>query len=248
MGKVAGGVAHDFNNLIGVILNYATVIAEEVADRPHVRQDVEEIRLAAQRAADLTRELLLFSRRLPARLDVVDVTGVFRDMRRTLERALGPGIDLVIRCASGPCLVRADRGHLERVLMNLAVNARDAMPGGGKLTVTTTADLDESDPDLAQAALAPGRYVRIAVVDTGVGMSEETAARAFEPFFTTKAQGQGTGLGLATVYALVAEAGGTVTLRSTPGRGTTVAVLLPAARRAERTGADEKEMTSDARS
>jgi PAS domain S-box-containing protein len=229
VGQLAGGVAHDFNNLIAVILNYATFVADELADRPALRDDVEEIRRAAERAATLTRQLLIFSRREVARPEILDVNSVVAEMRKLLQRTIGEHIELVTSAAPDLWPVLADRGQIEQVIMNLAVNARDAMPQGGKLIIETqNAELDE-DFVSTQVDLATGRYIRLSVADTGHGMTTEIADRAFEPFFTTKPKGKGTGLGLATVYGIVSEAHGKVALYSEPGRGTTASVLLPIA-------------------
>jgi PAS domain S-box-containing protein len=235
VGQLAGGVAHDFNNLIAVIMNYAEFVADELVDRPALREDVEEIRRAAERAATLTRQLLIFSRREVARPEILDVNSVVSEMRKLLERTIGENIELVTPNAVDLWPVFADRGQIEQVLMNLAVNARDAMPQGGKLVLQTqNAELDE-DFVATHVDLAVGRYVRLTVADTGQGMSADIADRAFEPFFTTKPKGKGTGLGLATVYGIVSEARGRVALYSEPGRGTTVSVLLPAAETAATT-------------
>ena len=228
LGELAGGVAHDFNNLLGVILNYADFVARRVADDPVAVADVAEIRQAAERAAQLTRQLLTVGRREMVKPEVLDLNDVLTDIERLLRRTIGEHLELVTNAAPGLSPVRADRGQLEQVLLNLAVNARDAMSRGGTLHVDT-ADV-EFDETVAEqhVDLAPGRYVRLRVSDTGVGMDSETVRRAFEPFFTTKPKDRGTGLGLATVYGIVTQAGGSVHLYSEPGTGTTVAVYLPA--------------------
>jgi two-component system, cell cycle sensor histidine kinase and response regulator CckA len=215
VGQLAGGVAHDFNNLLSVILTCVGFATRELpADHP-VRDDVEEIGRAADRAAALTRQLLMFSRREVVKPEVLDVGGLLRDLERLLNRTLSERIAL--RITVGPDLlpVLADRAQLEQVLVNLAVNARDAMPDGGTLAI-------------AVAGTADG--VRITVVDDGTGMLEEVRDRAFEPFFTTKDPGQGTGLGLATVHGIVTDSGGTVDITSAPGRGTSVTIFLPGCR------------------
>ena len=212
IGRLAGGVAHDFNNLLSVILNYAHFAGEALADRPETAADVAEIRRAAERAAALTQQLLVFSRRDVVKPEVLDLSEVIADMVRLLERTLGADVLLVVDAEEGSH-IRADRGQVEQIILNLAVNARDAMPGGGRLGITCRAVGD----------------VLLTVTDTGAGMDEETVSRAFEPFFTTKGRGEGTGLGLATVYGIVAESGGEVSLRSAPGEGTTVLVRLPRA-------------------
>jgi two-component system cell cycle sensor histidine kinase/response regulator CckA len=215
VGQLAGGVAHDFNNLLSVILTCVGFATRELpADHP-VRDDVEEIGRAADRAAALTRQLLMFSRREVVKPEVLDVGGLLRDLERLLNRTLSERIALRITVGPGLLPVLADRAQLEQVLVNLAVNARDAMPDGGTLSI-------------AVAGLPEG--VRITVVDDGMGMLEEVRDRAFEPFFTTKDPGQGTGLGLATVHGIVTDSGGTVDIDSAPGQGTSVTIFLPGCR------------------
>jgi PAS domain S-box-containing protein len=237
LGQLAGGVAHDFNNLLGVIINFswfvkANLTAEiESGNSERLRpvlKDIERIERAAENAARLTHQLLAF-----ARVDVVqpkpmDMNVVVAEMAPMLRRTLGEHIDLVAAPAAALWPVMIDSGQLSQVLTNLAVNSRDAMPKGGKLTI----DVANVDVDLAYAAarptLKPGRYVRLRVSDTGAGMDKKTLEHAFEPFFTTKPRGQGTGLGLATIYGIVTQAGGTIDVYSEPGLGTRVSVLLPA--------------------
>jgi PAS domain S-box-containing protein len=227
VGQLAGGIAHDFNNILGVILNYAEFAAEEIGEGSPAYEDVEEIRRAAQRAAALTRQLLIFSRRDVVRPKVLDLGEVIGELDKLLRRVLGEHVELETRLADGLWHVEADPGQVEQVLVNLAVNARDAMPGGGQLLVeTANVELDEESATL-HGELPVGRYVRLAVSDTGVGMDAEVARHVFEPFFTTKPKGEGTGLGLATVYGIVSEAGGSVQLYSEPGVGTTVRAYLP---------------------
>lgn len=229
LGQLAGGVAHDFNNLLAVIRNYAAV-ARSGLDRGHpVQADLQEIERAADRAAGLTRQLLVFSRREPARLRPLDVNSVVHDTERLLRRTLGEHIEVRTVLAPDLWRVLGDPGQVEQVLMNLAINARDAMRDGGVLSMlTANVCLDASNADLHPGA-ASGSYVQLTVSDTGAGMSEEIRARAFEPFFTTKPKGAGTGLGLATVHGAVQQMGGHVRLRSAPDRGTVFALLLPAA-------------------
>jgi signal transduction histidine kinase len=211
VGKLAGGVAHDFNNLLAVILNYADFALEAATDEGQ-RRDLEELSKAATRGADLVRQLLAFSRRRPVDAVALDLAESVRDLEPMLRRTIGEHIDLRCWVASELPLTVIDPGQVTQLLMNLTVNARDAMPDGGRLTIQAT----EVDGD-----------VQLVVEDTGNGMSEETRAKAFDPFFTTKPPGSGTGLGLATVYGIVSQAGGTVTLDSVPGRGTRVVVGLP---------------------
>ena len=214
LGQLAGGVAHDFNNLLAVILNYAEFVGEEIGSDHPAAADVAEIVRATQRAADLTRQLLVFSRHDHLRLEAVDVNRVALETQRMLDRTLGEDVDLVVVPALEPVHVLADRGQLEQVLMNLVLNARDAMPRGGRVTVT----IEPVD-----------RFVRVEVADDGEGMSPETAERAFDPFFTTKPKGRGTGLGLATVYGIVTGSGGHIEIESHLQEGTTITMHLPSA-------------------
>ena len=227
VGQLAGGVAHDFNNLLGVILNYADFVAEELEEGSSAHTDVVEIRRAAERATELTRQLLIFSRRDTIKTEPIDLNHSVREMERLLRRTLGEHIELRVELAPALPQVMADAGQLEQVLVNLAVNARDAMPEGGHLLIDTKqVSLDEKfvrdHPDAS-----PGPHVRLTVTDTGCGMDADTAVRAFEPFFSTKRKGEGTGLGLATVYGIVKGAGGQITIESEPGNGTAIKVHLP---------------------
>ena len=238
VGQLAGGIAHDFNNILGVILNYAQFVADEIDDRSPLREDVEEIMRAAERAAALTRQLLIFSRREVVHPEVLDLNGVVSGLDRLLRRALGEHVELQTRFAPDLARVEADPGQVEQVLVNLAVNARDAMPTGGRLLIeTATVELDDTFD-----AVEPGLYVRLMVSDTGVGMTPEVAQRVFEPFFSTKPKTEGTGLGLTTVYGIVTEAGGNIRIYSEPGLGTTVRVHLPAtSTTVPATGSDRRE-------
>ena len=228
LGQLAGGIAHDFNNLLAVILNYASFVAEEVAADTAVRADVEQIRIAAERAARLTQQLLVFARRETIELKVLDLNTIVAETHTLLSRTIGEHVQLVVSAASELPAIRADRGQMEQVLLNLAVNARDAMPFGGTLTIETAESIVDEEYARFHGDLRPGRYVTLSVSDTGGGMSEEVMARAFEPFFSTKPKDKGTGLGLATLYGIVTESGGGVTLYSEGGLGTTVRVHLPA--------------------
>ncbi len=231
IGQLAGGIAHDFNNLLAVILNYAHFAARESRDSA-VGRDIGEIVNAAERAAVLTRQLLTFSRREVVRAEVLDLTAVVRDTEALLTRTLGEHIEIRVTADPAGSTVRVDRGHFEQVLMNLAVNARDAMPRGGVLTLETArVDLDEHEA-ARHVGLRRGPHVRLRVTDSGVGMPPDIVERAFEPFFTTKARGVGTGLGLSIVHGIVTGAGGSIELRSRqtePERGTVVEIHLPAA-------------------
>ncbi len=234
LGQLAGGVAHDFNNLLAVITNYAEFVGEEVAkdaaqaDWRAVRHDVTQIQLAAGRAADLTRQLLAFARRDVVQPRPLNLNGVIAKVEQLLIRTLGEHVELKTSLEAGLCAVLADPGQIEQVLINLAVNARDAMPAGGTLMVqTATADIDASHT-ASQVGLLPGRYASMKVSDTGIGMPRDVIDHAFEPFFTTKPKGEGTGLGLATVYGIVTQAGGYIQIYSEPGVGTMFTILLPA--------------------
>jgi PAS domain S-box-containing protein len=234
LGQLAGGVAHDFNNLLSVILNYASFVSEELAeprepqrDWEAIRRDVNEIQRAAERATRLTHQLLAFGRREVVQLEVLSLNDVVDGVERLLEPMLGEHVELITNLAAGLWMVMADPGQLEQVLVNLALNARDAMPDGGTLTLETENVTADEAYASRRPALAAGRYVRLRVTDTGSGMGRDVADHAFEPFFTTKPQGEGAGLGLATIYGVVKQAGGDIVLSSELGLGTTFSVLLP---------------------
>ena len=227
VGQLAGGIAHDFNNLLGVILNYATFVGSQTEDRPAVQADVMQIRLAAERAARLTRQLLTFARRETITTESLDLNEIVAEVNNLLSRTIGEHIDLVVRLGEAPHRILADRGQIEQILLNLAINARDAMPDGGALTIETGhVDLDEGYAHMHPDAV-PGRYVQLSVSDTGTGMSPDIASRIFEPFFTTKPAGHGTGLGLATVHGIVTKSGGTMSVYSELGLGTTFRLYFP---------------------
>jgi two-component system cell cycle sensor histidine kinase/response regulator CckA len=222
IGQLAGGIAHDFNNLLAVILNYV-----ELAQRDELLEEALcEIDRAARRAAELTKQLLVFSRQEVAQPVVLDLNLLVEETQNFLLRTIGEDIQLCTELHAGELAVRADKAQLEQTLINLAVNARDAMPGGGRLQIETRC-ADLSHRAGRAVALPGGRYAEIRVADTGTGMSPDVLARVFEPFYTTKERGQGTGLGLAMVYGIATGAGGTVLIDSEPGEGTTVRVLLP---------------------
>ena len=227
LGQLAGGVAHDFNNLLAVISNYASFVSEELDDKEAAQNDLGQIRVAAERAAELTRQLLAFAGRKVLQPVIFDLNQVIVAVEQLLRRTIGEHVELAISLSTDPWLVESDPGQLEQVLVNLAVNARDAMPDGGSLTIDTeNIEIDEGYTE-THPGLAPGRYVRLRVSDTGSGMEQAVLDHVFEPFFTTKPRGEGTGLGLPTVFGIVAQAGGEIELYSEPGIGTTCRVLLP---------------------
>jgi signal transduction histidine kinase/CheY-like chemotaxis protein len=228
IGKLAGGVAHDFNNLLAVIIGNAAFASEAARDRPELLHDIEEVQAAANRAAALTRRLLIFGRRDITHGEVVDLNQVVRDTEGLLRSTVSEHVELRTRLAEDPLWVRIDVTRLEQVLLNLSVNARDAMPDGGPLLIETSQPRF-SDQEADETAPRPGRYACLGVTDTGTGFTEQARQHAFEPFFTTKPAGRGTGLGLATVYGIAKDAGGDVRLYSEPGFGTTVRVYLPLA-------------------
>jgi two-component system, cell cycle sensor histidine kinase and response regulator CckA len=245
VGQLAGGIAHDFNNLLAVVANYAGFLAAEVPPGSQLAEDVQQIIQATQQASELTRRLLQFSRRQPGHPEVLDVTEVITEIERLLMRTLGENIMLRTSWDGRVWRVLADRGQLEQVLMNLALNARDAMPDGGELRMRAeNVELDEPPAHGATEGPRAGRFVRLTVSDSGSGMSKEVAERAFEPFFTTKPSGHGTGLGLASVYGIVAQAGGWLDLDTGPARGTAVTAWLPAsdAPAASRAAADDENL------
>jgi PAS domain S-box-containing protein len=227
IGRLAGGIAHDFNNMLSVILSSTSMILTEGEVPPSVRRGLEEIQLAGERAAALTRQLLVFSRRDAMQPRDVDLNAVVGNMGKLLERLLGEDIELRLRLWRTPLMLRADANMLEQVIMNLAVNARDAMPRGGKLELETRAVASSALPHSLQRRRESEQFCVLRVADSGTGIPIELQAKVFEPFFTTKPEGKGTGLGLATVYGIVQRHNGDFELHSEPGVGTTFSIFLP---------------------
>ena len=228
VGRLSGGVAHDFNNLLGVIIGYAEFLQERLEPENTLRGSVDEILKAGKRAASLTRQLLAFSRQQVLDPKVLDLNAAVSDMEKMLRRLISEDIELTTLLSPNLGRIKADQGQLEQVLMNLAVNARDAMPSGGKLVIETeNTVMDEKFVKRYPYPVQPGPYVSLTVTDNGIGMDAETKARAFEPFFTTKEKGKGTGLGLSTVYGVVKQSGGYIDIYSSPGAGTTFKIYLP---------------------
>ena len=239
LGRLAGGVAHDFNNLLAVILNYAAFVSEELTAASAsssdwqqrlrtAHRDVGQIERAAQRATSLTHQLLAFARREVAQARVLNLDEVVAEVEQLLRRTLGEDVELLIGRSTDLWPVMADPGQVEQILVNLAVNARDAMPTGGTLRIDTSNVTVDAESVAGGSPAPPGRYVRLRVGDSGTGMPAEIVAHVFEPFFTTKRDGGGTGLGLATVYGIVTQAEATIAIKSAPGAGTTFTIMLPA--------------------
>ncbi len=228
VGRLAGGIAHDFNNLIGVILGYSSFLLETVTNDENIRADINEIQKAGERAASLTRQLLAFSRKQPLQPRVLRLDRLVYDMEKFLRRIIGEDIVLVTRAKENLADIKADPGQVEQVIMNLVVNARDAMPGGGTLTINTgSTALGDSCRSVSSEA-RPGNFITLTITDTGAGMTREVLSHVFEPFYTTKELGKGTGLGLSTVYGIIRQHDGFITVGSEYGKGTTFTIYLPA--------------------
>lgn len=241
IGSLAGGIAHDFNNMLAVIRIQSDVLLESIGSESPLRPDIESIRKACEHSADLTRQLLAFSRKQVLQPRVLDLPGVLGRAESLLRHLIGESIEIETKYDPATPRVKADPGQIEQVVVNLAVNARDAMPAGGRLAVTLRdfSCADGAPPPVAE--MPAGRYAQLRIEDSGVGMSQETLAHIFEPFFTTKAPGLGTGLGLATVYGVVRQSGGHIKVESTPGAGTAFTVYLPATNDAPETSGSAPE-------
>ena len=227
IGRLAGGIAHDFNNLLTIINGYTELLLARLPGNDKMSRDVNEIRKAGQRAASLTRQLLAFSRKQILEPKVLDLNAIVVELEKMLRRLIGEDIRLTIAPAADLRRIKTDPGQIEQVIMNLVVNARDAMPQGGNLTLETSNVVLDQAYAARHVGVRPGAYVMLAVSDTGCGMDKEAMAHIFEPFFTTKAPGKGTGLGLSTVYGIIKQSGGNVWAYSEPGRGTTFKIYLP---------------------
>jgi signal transduction histidine kinase len=227
IGRLAGGIAHDFNNLLSVLLLYTDSALDALQGHPEVQGDLKEIRRAAERAVDLVQQLLIFSQRQGNHPRLLHLNEVVLGIEGMSRRILGKNVAVELRLAGDLGQVMADPGQVEQVLLNLVVNARDAMPQGGKLTIETSSVVLDEEGARRSAEAAPGRFAVLSVADTGVGMDPDTLARLFEPFFTTKERGKGTGLGLANVHGIARQSGGFVEVESAPGQGATFRVYLP---------------------
>lgn len=227
VGRLAGGVAHDFNNLLSVILSYSSMVLSENGHSEMMRADIGEIQKAGERGADLTKQLLAFSRQQVLELRTVNLNQVVGELEPMIRRILGEDVHMKVILRSDLGDIKADPGHLDQVIMNLVVNARDAMPQGGDLTIETSNEELDASYTRQHVGARPGAHVMVAISDTGTGIDRATQERIFEPFFTTKEKGKGTGLGLSTVYGIVKQAGGNIWVYSEPGQGTTFKIYFP---------------------
>src|SRR5450432_765499 len=227
LGRLAGGVAHDFNNLLSAVLSYSEMLAADLKEGDPMREGLEEITGAGLRAVDLTKQLLAFSRQQVLQTKIVDLTEIVVGMEKMLRRLIGEDVELTAACAPVLGKVRVDPGQIEQVIMNLALNARDALPRGGRVTIETADVVLDEEFAKEHEGVKPGPHVMLAVTDSGIGMDRATQDRIFEPFFTTKGAGKGTGLGLATVFGVVRQSGGTIWVYSEPEKGTAFKVYLP---------------------
>jgi signal transduction histidine kinase len=240
IGRVAGGIAHDFNNLLTAIVGYAEVAQARLGPESSEAADIKEIQRIAMRAAELTRQLLVFARKQSVVPRVVELDALVLSFEKMLRRVIGEHIELIVRTHSAPARIKADPTQIDQVLMNLAVNARDAMPTRGTLTIETSVTKVPAIGRGRDVNIAPGEYVSLRVGDTGIGIAPEVLAHVFEPFFTTKGDGAGTGLGLSTVYGIVRQAGGYIQVESRTGRGTVFSILLPRTRDSVETCSEAK--------
>src|SRR3569623_2010538 len=229
VGRLAGSVAHDFNNLLSVIISYASLVLSDLKEVDPLRTDIDSILKAGEKAAELTRQLLACSRQQVLAPRLVDQNKSVRESEKMLRRLIGEDVTLLIHCAKSLSKVKVDPNQIDQVSLNLAINARDAMPHGGKLSIETKDVMLDGTYTNEHFGVVPGRHVMLAVTDTGTGMDRETQARIFEPFFTTKELGKGTGLGLSTVFGIVQQSGGNVWVYSELGGGTTFKIYLPVA-------------------
>ena len=240
VGRLAGGIAHDFNNQLGIILFDVDMITATINEGDPLLEDLAKIRKVVMRSANLTKQLLLFSRRQPMEMQPTDLNRQIGELQKMMGRLLGEDIEVVMELAEGLSSVRADHGNLDQVLVNLSINARDAMPGGGVLQVTTDNVVVDEEYCREHADARPGPFVRLRVSDTGTGMNEEVQAQVFEPFFTTKEVGKGTGLGLSVVYGIIQAHEGWIAVRSELGRGSEFEVFLPAQALSEKVSGEPK--------
>jgi CheY-like chemotaxis protein len=227
VGRLAGGIAHDFNNLLTIIEGYVEMATNRSGAQPELRRDLQHIGDASERAGTLVRQLLAFSRKQVLKPKILDLNSIVLNLDKLLRRLLAETVEMKTVAGKGVGAVKADPSQIEQVIMNLVVNARDAMPNGGRILIeTSNVELNDAYSQ-DHAAVRPGRYVMLAVTDTGIGMTSDTVAHIFEPFYTTKESGRGTGLGLSTVYGIVKQSGGYIWVYSEPGKGTTFKVYLP---------------------